>query len=121
MPPRHAPACDCREQSLPIGSRQRIVLSVGQFRPEKDHKKQLLAFAAVKAKGTHVMGLALEVANALVLRHSSSHRCTPSLLPAALPLYNEVKLVIVGGARGEDDMERVRELKTMAIDLGVEV
>jgi hypothetical protein len=54
------------------------------------------------------------------LRHADARMLAVCYGPAPL-LYNEAKLVIVGGARGEDDLERVRELKTLAIDLGVEV
>ena len=40
------PPCDTTEfHSLPLHPRKPIVLSVGQFRPEKDHSKQLAAFA----------------------------------------------------------------------------
>lgn len=82
------PPCNTEElQSLRLGSRERIVLSIGQFRPEKDHKKQIQAFRILR-------DIAPEV-------------------------FKDCKLVIVGGARGEDDMERVRELKTLAIEEGV--
>jgi glycosyltransferase involved in cell wall biosynthesis len=32
-------------QDIPLGSREPIILSVGQFRPEKDHVLQIRAFA----------------------------------------------------------------------------
>ena len=38
-------------QSLPLGNRTRSIVSVAQFRPEKDHRKQLQAFALLKQKG----------------------------------------------------------------------
>jgi alpha-1,2-mannosyltransferase len=41
------------KQALPLkeDSRERLVVSVGQFRPEKDHELQLQAFAELKQKG----------------------------------------------------------------------
>ncbi|KAK8810427.1 hypothetical protein WA158_007002 [Blastocystis sp. Blastoise] len=39
------PPCDVDPfESFSVDSRENIILSIGQFRPEKDHKKQLLAF-----------------------------------------------------------------------------
>lgn len=39
------PPCDTRAfERLSTGNRQKIVLSVGQFRPEKDHMLQLASF-----------------------------------------------------------------------------
>lgn len=40
------PPCDTRSlEDLPLGGREDVVLSIGQFRPEKDHALQLRAFA----------------------------------------------------------------------------
>ncbi|KAJ7160707.1 mannosyltransferase [Mycena filopes] len=38
------PSCDTREMALlPLGGRERVVLSIAQFRPEKDHAAQIRA------------------------------------------------------------------------------
>jgi len=37
--------------ALPLGGRERLVISVAQFRPEKDHALQLRAFAAFRKMG----------------------------------------------------------------------
>jgi glycosyltransferase involved in cell wall biosynthesis len=46
-------------QALPLNSRsaprQRLVVSVSQFRPEKDHPLQLHAFAEFKKRGEPLM------------------------------------------------------------------
>jgi glycosyltransferase involved in cell wall biosynthesis len=39
-------------QGFPIGDREEIIVSVGQFRPEKDHELQLAAFALLHEKST---------------------------------------------------------------------
>ncbi|KAJ7134990.1 mannosyltransferase [Mycena crocata] len=42
------PSCDTREMSrLPLEGRERVVLSIAQFRPEKDHAMQLRALEAL--------------------------------------------------------------------------
>lgn len=40
------PPVDCAQLSkLPIGNREKMIISIGQFRPEKNHMLQLEAFA----------------------------------------------------------------------------
>lgn len=42
------PPCDTRELAeLPLGDRGRIIVSLAQFRPEKDHRAQLLALSSL--------------------------------------------------------------------------
>ncbi|KAF7345073.1 hypothetical protein MVEN_01670800 [Mycena venus] len=42
------PSCDTREMArLPLEGRERVVLSIAQFRPEKDHAKQVRALHAM--------------------------------------------------------------------------
>lgn len=38
-------------QALPLGKREPIILSVGQFRPEKDHPLQIRAFSKLLKSG----------------------------------------------------------------------
>jgi len=45
------PPCDTDAlQSLPLTERENIILSIGQFRPEKDHALQIRAFASLQEK-----------------------------------------------------------------------
>jgi alpha-1,2-mannosyltransferase len=65
--------------------REPVILSIGQFRPEKDHILQLESLAK------------------LVERDSCS----------------DVKLVLVGGCRNEEDEQRLHQLQELARQLGV--
>ncbi|KAM8974972.1 GDP-Man:Man(3)GlcNAc(2)-PP-Dol alpha-1,2-mannosyltransferase [Pelodytes ibericus] len=66
------------------------VVSVGQFRPEKDHPLQIRAFGALLARKTPE-----ERAN--------------------------LKLILIGGCRNEEDEARVSKLKKLSMELGVPV
>jgi len=86
------PPCDTREMAqFPLMPRQRIILSVAQFRPEKDHQAQLKAFH--KLLTTH---------------------------PQYTRKGNDLKLVLVGGSRNEGDAKRVLQLRKLAQDLDIE-
>jgi alpha-1,2-mannosyltransferase len=71
---------------LALGDRSRVVVSVGQFRPEKDHPLQLRAFADLRGRGDE---------------------------------FKDVKLVLIGGARGAEDEARVASLKALRASLGL--
>ncbi|KAF8955260.1 mannosyltransferase [Flammula alnicola] len=87
------PPCDTREMaSFPLMPRHRIVLSVAQFRPEKDHRAQLIAF----------------------------HRLLQLNPEYARNNDDQVKLVLVGGSRNDGDAKRVVELRNLAKELGIE-
>lgn len=73
----------------PKAQRKPWVVSVGQFRPEKDHSLQLRAFS--------------EAARGL----------------ADKPWASEIRLVLVGGARNAEDQGRVAALKAEAAELGI--
>mmetsp|Transcript_5522 Transcript_5522/g.7465 ORF Transcript_5522/g.7465 Transcript_5522/m.7465 type:complete len:493 (-) Transcript_5522:69-1547(-) len=101
------PPCDTLAlQDLPIVGRPlspAILVSVAQFRPEKQHMLQLqaLALARTCARG----GAGGTLSEALVRR------------------VLQARLVIVGGCRGEEDRKRLNDLKFQALkmDLGPEV
>ena len=75
------------------------VVSVGQFRPEKDHALQLRAWAKMKADEA---GLSPE--------YRSSNPCVP----------RGAVLKIIGGCRGADDVARLESLRLMARTLDVD-
>lgn len=86
------PSCDTRQMAaLPLAPRERVILSIAQFRPEKDHPAQLRAFQAL-------------------LDRYPEYRA-PN--PAA------VQLVLVGGSRNVGDATRVEGLRALARELGV--
>ncbi|KAF7776779.1 CAZyme family GT4 [Agaricus bisporus var. burnettii] len=89
------PPCDTREMSIfPLDNREHVILSVAQFRPEKDHPAQLQAFAELLRRYPQY-----------VKRDGTE---------------NSVKLVLIGGSRNEGDARRVAELRKLAKELKVE-
>jgi len=94
------PPCDTSAlESLPLKRRQtkaggHTVLSLAQFRPEKDHAKQLQAFASFLAAAPH-------------------HSCKGS------SSSERVRLVMAGGCRDEGDWKRFRDLAALCAKLGL--
>lgn len=70
--------------------RENMILSIGQFRPEKDHPLQLKSFALLLEKYDGVMK------------------------------KNNAKLVLLGSCRGDDDRERVDQLQKLARELNIQ-
>ncbi|KAH8314805.1 hypothetical protein KR067_001283, partial [Drosophila pandora] len=68
-----------------------IILSVGQFRPEKDHPLQLQAIYELR-----------------------------TLLAQDEALWNRIKLVIVGSCRNEEDYERLKNMQDLSKHLSLE-
>ena len=93
------PPCDTSDhQTIPLSTpRQRSILSLGQFRPEKDHIKQLYALRKLIDLGIP------EVTNSKID-----------------PSFEDIQLVFVGGCRNSEDEKRVDELKKITADLGME-
>eukprot|EP00904_Undaria_pinnatifida_P014133 jgi/Undpi1/9850/HiC_scaffold_28.g12304.m1 len=98
------PPCDTSElESLPIndGGRERCALSVGQFRPEKDHALQVRALAALR-------------------KLSSKPERTGSNVASNSTSFDDVRLVILGSCRNDDDREVLERTRALAVELGVE-
>ncbi|KAG7088859.1 hypothetical protein E1B28_012813 [Marasmius oreades] len=90
------PPCDTREMvSFPLKERERVIVSVAQFRPGKDHATQLYAL------------------HELIKAH-------PEYGKTGTTGKTAVKLVLIGGCRNEEDASRVSELKMLAKELGLE-
>lgn len=88
------PPCDTKElSSFDLRQRERIILSLAQFRPEKDHISQIQAFHQL-------------------LEDHPEYRSTEKDLG--------VRLVLVGGSRNDGDAARVAHLRKMAGELGIE-
>ncbi|KAI6039650.1 glycosyltransferase family 4 protein [Pisolithus marmoratus] len=87
------PPCDVRQMvKFQLDNRAPIILSVAQFRPEKDHVTQLRAFAQ------------------LLMDHPEYKKSSPN---------SEVRLVLLGGARNAGDLDRVERLRSLATELDI--
>ncbi|KAF9433729.1 asparagine-linked glycosylation protein [Entomortierella beljakovae] len=90
------PPCDTEAfKDSPLRGRERIVVSVAQFRPEKGH------------------GLQLDSMAQLLKDHPEYRQKDSEVNPKA------VQLVMVGSARNESDQARISELKVKAKELGI--
>ena len=91
------PPCDTsRLQTLSFEPRQPLIVSVAQFRPEKDHPLQIRAF----------------------------HHCLQKLGGDGddeMEFKKNLKLVLIGGARDAEDRKRVESLKELARSLEIDV
>lgn len=84
------PPCDTDSlRSFSIENREPWILSIGQFRPEKDHALQIKAFARMRE---------------IVKENGRPH---------------DAKLILVGSCRGRGDYDRVEKLRYLAKSLGV--
>lgn len=91
-------------QSIPIREeRERCALSVGQFRPEKDHAMQVRALAELRK---------------LSNTRKSSGNDTPNGL--SYSSFDDVRLVILGSCRNDDDRRVLARTRALAVELGVE-
>ncbi|PIL35103.1 hypothetical protein GSI_02891 [Ganoderma sinense ZZ0214-1] len=87
------PSCDTRQMAaLPLEGRERVILSIAQFRPEKDHQAQLRAFHALLEKYPEYRGSGPDA----------------------------VQLVLVGGSRNVGDATRVENLRLLARELDIQ-
>ncbi|KAK7060342.1 hypothetical protein VNI00_001107 [Paramarasmius palmivorus] len=85
------PPCDTREMAkFPLEGRERVIVSVAQFRPEKDHPAQLRALYE------------------LFRQHEEFKESLP------------VKLVMIGGSRNAKDAARVEDLRRLSKELGLD-
>ncbi|KAK7689918.1 hypothetical protein QCA50_006557 [Cerrena zonata] len=75
----------------PLEGRERVILSLAQFRPEKDHPAQLRAF----------------------------HKLLEKHPDYGTPGDKHVRLVLIGGSRNADDAARLEGLKSLAKELGI--
>lgn len=86
------PPCDMREMvKFRLDNREPTILSVAQFRPEKDHAAQLRAFAQ------------------LLMDHPE-YKYSPT---------SKVHLVLLGGARNAGDLARVGKLRSLASEFDI--
>ncbi|KAJ1670545.1 asparagine-linked glycosylation protein, partial [Spiromyces aspiralis] len=100
------PPCDTEAlSSFPFQPRKPLIVSLAQFRPEKNHRLQIEAFSRL-------------------LERNPEYRMPPASDPVSTvatpgdlgdPEYPQ--LVIIGGARDSEDKARAAELRRLARDL----
>jgi alpha-1,2-mannosyltransferase len=95
----------------------KTIISIGQFRPEKDHMMQLRAFATYLSR-CETFDSDLK----LVLMGGMRNARTMFELRKMLSEneWKNVKLVIIGGSRNEQDNQRIKELQDLTRHLSVE-
>jgi alpha-1,2-mannosyltransferase len=97
------PPCDVKGfAKLPLNAKKRKpwLLSIGQFRPEKDHRLQIRAFKRMLDMGQEAK------------KKQAKKKEERSLVEQA-------RLVLLGGVRDEGDAQRVAELRKLCEELGV--
>ncbi|KAJ2907916.1 asparagine-linked glycosylation protein [Coemansia aciculifera] len=108
------PPCDTGVLvEFPLAPRSPIIVSLAQFRPEKNHRLQVEAFARMlEAHPELVMPAAANV-KAVESAESLLTRCKQGVVEYPV-------LVMIGGARNIEDEARAEELRQLAGRLGVE-
>jgi len=105
------PPCDTRAlEQLPLGPRPTSVLtivSIAQFRPEKDHALQLRAFALLLRKAREKT------------REGRSNNAQGLVPDAAASTVPRVRLVLAGAVRHAADKRRLEKLQDLAAELGL--
>ncbi|KAJ1769270.1 asparagine-linked glycosylation protein [Coemansia sp. RSA 1813] len=114
------PPCDTSALvDFAIAPRQPVIVSLAQFRPEKNHVLQVQAFAKLLNSHPEFVapaGEKLPSADEL-LRFADD---APSQSSASSDLLAYPMLIMLGGARNIDDEVRAEELRQTAEKLGIE-
>lgn len=94
-------------QKLPLdrNTSRPYIISIGQFRPEKNHELQLRALASAREIPLRV--------------HEGFRRAGNNVSDEDDPIL-QAKLKIVGSCRNAADRDRLAQLKSLAVELGIE-
>ncbi|KAJ2015836.1 asparagine-linked glycosylation protein [Coemansia sp. S680] len=104
------PPCDTKALAeFALSPRQPLIVSLAQFRPEKNHKLQVEAFA-------HLLQLRPD----LVMPTTEKPLDAENLLEKSRDSLKYPVLVMIGGARNIEDEARAEELRQLAKRLGVD-
>jgi alpha-1,2-mannosyltransferase len=103
------PPCDTTSlRSIPLEDpRQPVILSIAQFRPEKDHARQVDAFFRLVfgVRGAEAAAAAAAVAAAAAAAGPWARK--------RVAVYPNARLALVGGVRDEGDKQRLEALRQM--------
>ncbi|KAJ1960223.1 asparagine-linked glycosylation protein [Dipsacomyces acuminosporus] len=113
------PPCDTTALAeFPLSGRQPFIVSLAQFRPEKNHKLQIESFAKfLKAHPERAIPAGVKAPSPESLL-KDSRQAEISGNPASLSKYPA--LVMIGGARNIEDEARAEELRQLAKKHGIE-
>ena len=101
------PPCDVASlKELPEGPRERVALSIGQFRPEKDHELQVCGFKSERCS-PHLFRFFTDRGSRAQLR--AFHE-----LREMGDQFRDCRLVMAGGSRSPEDDARVEALRVRA-------
>ena len=100
------PPCDVESlKELPEGPRERVALSIGQFRPEKDHELQVCGFKSERCS-PHLFRFFTDRGSRAQLR--AFHE-----LREMGDQFRDCRLVMAGGSRSPEDDARVAKYARM--------
>lgn len=105
-----------------ISGRQPWIVSVGQFRAEKDHSLQVRAFAGlltVMRERQGQQGLKERAKPPAAAKKGKQVEETKKEKEEEGVSVADLRLVLIGGVRGAEDEARVNELKQLAASLGI--
>ncbi|KAJ2440901.1 asparagine-linked glycosylation protein [Coemansia sp. RSA 2424] len=109
------PPCDTKVlEKFPLAPRSPIIVSLAQFRPEKNHRLQIEAFAKLletRPEFVAPAGYKAEEEDALLAKCRRQGVAAADFPPV---------LVMIGGARNIEDEARAEELRQLARRLGVD-
>jgi glycosyltransferase involved in cell wall biosynthesis len=116
-----------KQKTQKISSKKvRYIISVGQFRPEKDHALQLRAFKtciSIRAKNKKMITMVMSKNKKKKKRGRSGGGKRDGEEDDEVEdedVEEEVRLVLLGSCRDAGDEARVAVLKNMAADLGID-
>ncbi|KAJ1946387.1 asparagine-linked glycosylation protein [Linderina pennispora] len=113
------PPCDTKALvEFPTSNRMPFVVSLAQFRPEKNHKTQVEAFAKFLDSNTGLKLPTTSVAPTPESLLSSARQYEASGTKPDIAQYP--MMIMMGGARNIEDEARAEELRQLAKRLGIE-
>lgn len=110
-------------QTIPLGTREALVVSVGQYRPEKNHLLQVtcpIDHHEHRRRG-HTKPSTLNTKRQQLSAKSRQQVESMAILLKSLPKGKTARLVIVGSCRNAEDVSRAEAVKAKVAELGLEV
>lgn len=100
---------DTQDDENSAQQRENTIISIGQFRPEKNHKLQIQSLSKL-----------LQDHPELRTQQSTMQDAEPSAAKSTTGNNSPVKLLLIGSCRNDSDRSRVAELRKLVSELGLE-